>query len=109
MAGPGKIKGTLYDMGDYPAAVPAKDETFITGELYQIKNENEFFWAIGQLDDYEGITAEEGETPLYYRAVTDVYISGSIMSAWVYWYNGDVSGRPVIASGDVLEYLKKKQ
>jgi gamma-glutamylcyclotransferase (GGCT)/AIG2-like uncharacterized protein YtfP len=50
---PAKIKGKLYDMGDYPAAVPATEDLFITGELYLIKNEPEFSWAMGQLDDYE--------------------------------------------------------
>jgi hypothetical protein len=27
----------------------------------------------------------------------------------VYWYNGDVTGKPVIESGDVLEYLNNKK
>jgi gamma-glutamylcyclotransferase (GGCT)/AIG2-like uncharacterized protein YtfP len=56
--GIGKVNGKLFDMGTYPAAVPAAD-TFIVGELYTIRNEEEFSWAIGQLDDYEGVSSSQ--------------------------------------------------
>jgi gamma-glutamylcyclotransferase (GGCT)/AIG2-like uncharacterized protein YtfP len=108
-AGEAKVKGKLFDLGEYPAAIPVDENVFITGELYAIKNPHEFSWAIGQLDDYEGLNAEEGETPLYLRKITEVYLADQITAAWVYWYNGDVSGRPVVESGDMLEYLKNKK
>jgi len=63
LMGEAVVKGILYDMGDYPVAIPTADEKFISGELYSINNPSEFSWAIGQLDDYEGIDAEEGEKP----------------------------------------------
>src|ERR1043165_1323503 len=69
----GTIRGKLYDLGEYPAALPANEDTFIKGELYRIKNEPEFSYAIGQLDDYEGVTAEPGEQQLYKRELADVY------------------------------------
>ncbi|HXL56061.1 MAG TPA: gamma-glutamylcyclotransferase family protein [Chitinophagaceae bacterium] len=104
-----RVKGVLSDMGDYPAAAPVTGESFIIGELYTIKNEEEFLWAIEQLDDYEGLHVEEGEKPLFRREITDVYISENKKTqAWVYWFNGDATGKPVIASGDVLEYLQQK-
>ena len=37
LVGQGKIKGRLYDMGEYPAAVPVAEDSFIIGELYQLK------------------------------------------------------------------------
>jgi len=41
--------------------------------------------------------------------MTTVYAdNGDIKHAWVYWYNGDVSGNLVIASGDVMQYLQEK-
>ncbi|HEY6978022.1 MAG TPA: gamma-glutamylcyclotransferase family protein [Chitinophagaceae bacterium] len=104
-----RIKGVLYDMGSHPAATPATGETFIIGELYTIKNEAEFSWAIEQLDDYEGLHVEEGEKAMFKREITDVYISDKEKTqAWVYWFNGDTAGKPVIASGDVLEYFQEK-
>jgi gamma-glutamylcyclotransferase (GGCT)/AIG2-like uncharacterized protein YtfP len=107
-AGEAKVKGKLYDLGEYPAASPTTDESFIKGELYVIKEPSEFPWAIGQLDDYEGINVEAGEQQLYRRELTNVIMSNEVIPAWIYWYNGDVSGKPVVASGDILEYLKTK-
>ena len=103
-----KIKGRLYDMGEYPAAIPTNEDFFITGELYLIKNESEFSWAMGQLDDYEGVTAEPGETQLYKRELADVLHQNTITKAWVYWYDGDVSGKPSVESGDILQYHQQK-
>lgn len=107
--GEAKVKGVLYDMGEYPAAVPTAEDKFIVGELYSITNEAEFSWAIGQLDDYEGVAAEDDEEKLYYRDLADILINDSITRAWMYWYNGDVSGRPQIESGDVLQYIRDKK
>jgi len=107
----GKIKGTLCDMGEYPAATPCDEEHYIIGELYAINNEEEFEWAIDQLDEYEGLFPEEdeGEKVLFRREITQVFLdNGDIQQAWVYWYNGDVEGKPIIASGDVLQYLEEK-
>jgi len=108
LVGEARVKGRLYDLGNYPAAIPANDESFIVGELYKIKNENEFSWAIGQLDDYEGIDPEFDEIQLYRRELTDAIYNDQSIRAWIYWYTRDVSGKPVIASGDMLEYLRNK-
>ena len=102
------MRGKLFDMGAYPAGVPADDDNFILGELYEANNAEEFSWAIGQLDDYEGIDVEEGETPLYQRELTDVYMNDKVVKAWIYWYHGDVSGKPVIESGDLMQYIEEK-
>lgn len=107
--GDATVRGRLYDLGTYPAAVPTTEEAFITGELYKIRHEHEFSWAMGQLDDYEGLTVEAGETPLYRRDVCAIRINDQEIPAWVYWFNGDVSGKPVIASGDMMEYLKQNK
>ena len=102
------VKGKLFDLGEYPAAIPVQEDAFIKGELYFVKNENEFSWAIAQLDDYEGVLVEPPEQPMYRREIADSFINDTIVPAWIYWYNGDVSGKPVIVSGDILDYLKKK-
>ncbi len=108
-AGDAKVKGRLYDMGSYPAAQPGEGESYIVGELYQIKDKAEFEWAIAQIDDYEGLNVEAGETPQYRRDTTKALLAnGSMVDAWVYWYNDSVEGKPVIESGDVLEYMKNR-
>ncbi len=109
LVGNGKIPGELYDLGEYPAAIPSTSgKHFIVGELYTIKSPDEFDWAFAQLDDYEGVTTEQGETALYKRELTDVLVNDTVVKAWVYWYTGDVAGSPSIPSGDILDYLRRK-
>lgn len=109
LLGEAKVNGNLYDLGQYPAAKPsANSDQFIIGELYDLNEKSAFAWVFGQLDDYEGVVAEEGETALYRRELTPVFINGRAETAWIYWYVGDVTGKPVVASGDILEYFKNK-
>jgi gamma-glutamylcyclotransferase (GGCT)/AIG2-like uncharacterized protein YtfP len=109
LVGQGFIKGKLYDTGNYPVAVSTNEDHFLVGELYEINNPIEFDWAISQLDDYEGIATEGDEQPLYKREETIVVCNHQQTTAWVYWYNADVSNMPVIASGDLMEYLNSKK
>jgi len=108
LMGEAVVKGRLYDLGEYPAAAATNDEIFISGELYSINNPLEFSWAIGQLDDYEGLNVEEGEKALYKREEVTAYIQGQPHKAWIYWFNGEISGKPEIESGDLLQYLQQK-
>ncbi len=108
LLGEAVVKGKFYDKGEYPVAVPATDDSFINGELYESNNPEEFAWAIDQLDDYEGLNVEAGENPLYKREVVTVFQNGEATEAWIYWYNGSVAGMKEIASGDVLKYLQEK-
>ncbi|MES1217119.1 MAG: gamma-glutamylcyclotransferase family protein [Bacteroidota bacterium] len=108
LTGGAKVKGKLYDLGSYPAGIPAQEESYIVGELYEIKDEKEFSWAFGQLDDYEGVNVEADEEPLYRREITDVYFNDQLLPAWIYWYNRDISGKPKIESGDLIKYMQEK-
>jgi len=109
LVGEGKVRGKLYDLGEYPAAKPADENKYIIGELYKIRNEKEFAWAIGQLDDYEGVHVGFDETQLYRRDITEVFINNDVTKAWIYWYHGEVNDKPVIESGDVLQYMEQKK
>jgi gamma-glutamylcyclotransferase (GGCT)/AIG2-like uncharacterized protein YtfP len=108
LLGNATIKGKLFDLGDYPAAIATDENYFLVGELYQIAREEEFNWAIEQLDDYEGLNVEADETALYKREITTVYINNETVKAWVYWFTGSVENKPVVASGDMLQYLYEK-
>jgi len=103
-----KVHGCLYDMGNFPAAMPCSTQAYIIGILYALKDGADFNWAIEQLDDYEGVNPEEGEKPMYRREQTTVLYGDQQTTAWIYWYNGDVEGHPVIASGDVLQFFHQK-
>jgi len=100
----GSISGCLTDIRGVPYATPS-DCSFIQGELYQLRNPEDYSFVFGQLDDYEGMDMEAGEEPMYRRAIVKVHhYKGGDSDAWVYWYNGDVQGYPVIASGDTSDY-----
>ena len=108
LVGSGTVKGALYDLGDYPVGVP-NDQYRIIGELYHAKSEEDFDWAIAQLDDYEGLHPEEGEAPPYQRMLTTAECNGQSYTCWVYWYTGTIPYTTIVESGDVFEYMKSKQ
>lgn len=107
--GNAKVKGELYDMGHFPAAIPTHENRFLVGELYCINDPEEFEWALAQLDDYEGINPESGIKPDYKREQVQVYLGKDIIPAWIYWYNLPIYNRPLIESGDVLDFIRLKQ
>ena len=108
LLGEAVVQGKFYDKGDSPVAIPSSDDSFIAGELYESNSPEEFGWAINQLDDYEGLNVEAGETPLYKRELVNAFQNGVASEAWVYWYNGTVANMKEIAIGDVLKYLQQK-
>lgn len=103
LVGKAQVKGKLYDLGEYPAAVPTDENCFITGELYALKNTGDFEWAMQQLDDYEGLNPEEGAIQLYRRETTEVFYNDESLQAWIYWYDKDSKGYPVIHTGDFFK------
>lgn len=107
--GEAKTKGFLYNNGAYPVAVSTDKDHLLHGELYAIRNNHEYDYAMMQLDDYEGINTEDGETPNYIRSLEKVYTPAGEVDAWVYWYNGDVSGLEQIQSGDMLAYIQSRK
>ena len=107
-SGEALVKGKIFDAGSYPVALATNDEHFILGELYTMNSEEEFSWAFTQLDDYEGLNVEVGETPLYKRSLVEVYQNGETQIAWIYWYNQSINGMPEIETGDVMRYLQQK-
>ncbi len=61
--------------------------------MQRLNDELDFSYVFGQLDDYEGLIVEQGEKPLYRRELTQVYHDdGIVTDAWIYWFNGDISG-----------------
>ena len=42
LVGEGVVRGKFFDKGEYPVAIAADDDSFITGELYLAKNKEAF-------------------------------------------------------------------
>jgi len=101
--GRGTIAGALFDLGIYPAAVPASDAR-VWGEVYRMMHPAIVLQA---LDELEGCRADEPESSLYTRALTPVTMQdGCIVEAWAYFYNAPLGRAERIHSGDYLEHLR---
>ena len=103
--GRGSVRGSLFDLGIYPAAVPAA-EGLIWGEVYEMADPAAVLTA---LDDIEGYRQDDPDKSLYARAVADVTMpDGRVVEAWVYFYNAPLGKAPRIPSGDYLEHTKAR-
>jgi gamma-glutamylcyclotransferase (GGCT)/AIG2-like uncharacterized protein YtfP len=102
-AGRASIKGKLFDLGIYPAAVPAADGR-VWGEVFEMVDAPK---VLAALDRIEGYRAAEPERSLYTRASVPATLDdGRTEPVWVYFYNAPLGRAPRITSGDYLEHLK---
>jgi gamma-glutamylcyclotransferase (GGCT)/AIG2-like uncharacterized protein YtfP len=102
-AGRGTIEAALFDLGIYPAAVPAL-ESRVWGEVYEMTQPRAVLQA---LDEIEGFCSSEPESSLYTRREIPVTLEdGSVVNAWAYFYNAPLGRAERISSGDYLEHLK---
>jgi len=103
--GRGSIKAALFDLGLYPAAVPAPDRQ-VWGEIYEVTDSET---ALAALDVIEGFSPLQPDTSLYLRTRADVtFQDGSGAQAWVYFYNAPLGRAGRIPSGDYLEHIKAR-
>jgi len=101
--GRGTIAAELYDLGIYPAAVPAPDGR-VWGEVYRMKDPDK---ALAGLDGIEGYSADDPDRSLYVRETVDVKLTdGRTERAWVYFYNAPLGRAERIPSGDYLAHVK---
>jgi gamma-glutamylcyclotransferase (GGCT)/AIG2-like uncharacterized protein YtfP len=101
--GRGWISAALFDLGIYPAAVPAS-EGRVWGEVHQMLNTDE---ALATLDEIEGYSSRTPDASLYRRVEIPVtFEDGHTGQAWVYFYNAPLGRAERIDSGDYLEHLR---
>lgn len=103
--GPGSIQAALFDLGIYPAAIPASDGR-VLGEIYRMIDVDD---VLAALDEIEGYRPGQPDASLYTRVETPVtFDDGRVEQAWTYFYNAPLGRAQRIASGDYLEHLKVK-
>lgn len=103
--GRGCIKAALFDLGLYPAAVPAPDGA-VWGEVYEMSDVDP---VLAALDVIEGHSPDHPDRSLYLRGETDVVLpDGTSARAWAYFYNAPLGRAPRIPSGDYLEHVKAR-
>ncbi len=95
----GKILGRLYDLGEYPGAVPSKEEhEEILGELYRLGRPHE---QLPILDEIEECDPEHPELSTFIRRRVDVRLrDGRTTRAQVYFLPHEPERAPRILSGD---------
>jgi gamma-glutamylcyclotransferase (GGCT)/AIG2-like uncharacterized protein YtfP len=99
------INGKLFDLGIYPAAVPATDAR-VWGEVFEMADASK---VLAALDRIEGYRAAEPERSLYMRASVPATLDdGRTENVWVYFYNAPLGRAPRITSGDYMEHLRSR-
>jgi gamma-glutamylcyclotransferase (GGCT)/AIG2-like uncharacterized protein YtfP len=103
--GRGSIRGALFDVGLYPAAVPDPDRE-IWGEVYAMSDSAA---VLAALDALEGYRPDDPDRSLYTRAEWPTLLpDGTNARAWVYFYNAPLGHAARIPSGDYLEHVKMR-
>lgn len=97
----GKIKGKLYNIGEYPAAVLLpKGEDYIHGIILRM-DEPDITLSI--IDIYEGFGEEHPHPNEFIRIMTDVETKEGPVQCWIYVYNLPTDGLNPIEKG---KYIK---
>ena len=101
--GRGSITAALFDLGIYPAAVPAP-EGRVWGEVYEVREAPS---VLAALDEIEGYAPADPDRSLYVRARVPVMLpDGAEAPAWVYFYNAPLGQAQRIPSGDYFEHIR---
>jgi gamma-glutamylcyclotransferase (GGCT)/AIG2-like uncharacterized protein YtfP len=103
--GQGKVGASLYDIGRYPGAVRNAKGDEVIGDVFLVTDPER---VLKILDRYEGIAAD-GRPSEFVRKRSRIRLrNGKEVTAWVYWYNADLSKKVKIKQKNYLNYLKNK-
>jgi gamma-glutamylcyclotransferase (GGCT)/AIG2-like uncharacterized protein YtfP len=104
---PGKIKGLLYDIGEYPGVIINNHAAaYVHGSIYQLNHPPE---NLKVFDNYEGFGPGQEQPNLYIRTLASIETGQGFIDAWIYLYNLPVDGLSLIQSGNYAEYIKQKK
>ena len=95
----GKLKGKLYNIGEYPGAVITEGGNYIYGSILQLNNSEK---TLSVLDDYEGFGDDQPQPNEFMRILAEVEADTVTLTCWVYVYNWPITGLPQITSGNYL-------
>jgi len=95
--GEGRVDGTLFDLGAYPALRVTPRAQSVIGELYEVEDIGAL---IAELDVVEGFGGFDRPGSPYRRAVVSARNARESMLAWTYLFAGNADGVPVIPGGD---------
>jgi gamma-glutamylcyclotransferase (GGCT)/AIG2-like uncharacterized protein YtfP len=97
----GKVRGKLYDIGEYPGAIlSAESSEYIHGSILKIDIPEKVLKII---DDYEGYGGEQPWPNEFIRIIAEIETEMRIINCWIYLYNLPVNGLRYIEGG---RYIK---
>jgi gamma-glutamylcyclotransferase (GGCT)/AIG2-like uncharacterized protein YtfP len=91
--------GRLYDLGSYPAMLPAQGSgDLVHGDLYEMNDPDH---VLAELDRYEGCVTEYPRPYIFERVLSTATLpDGRSCSAWLYLHLEPVGEERRIVSGD---------
>ena len=101
LVGRATLPGRLYAVADYPGLLPPQNAgDLVVGEVHAFPGDAA---RLAEIDAYEECHQESPHPHLYTRRRESVSLEdGSVLQAWVYFYNLPVSEDMLIPSGDFL-------
>jgi gamma-glutamylcyclotransferase (GGCT)/AIG2-like uncharacterized protein YtfP len=101
--GEGRIAGRLFDLGEYPGAIPdTRRFSTVRGEVHELFSPDD---TLAILDDVEGFDPAHPEKSLFERRrVTADLEDGRRINAWVYFYRRSLAEATEIPDGDFTDY-----
>ena len=94
-----EVSGSLYDLGEYPAALTNESNSLVIGEAYEVDDE-----LLNRLDDFEASSN-------YRRKQVEISVGSQQSTGWIYVPADDPESyahRTLIESGDWIEYSRTK-
>ena len=96
-----KLKGKLFDLGDYPGVVLYPDGAdWVHGVLLQMDDPAT---VLDVLDIYEGFGKDQPQPNEFVRVLAEAATESGIIICWVYVYNLPLNNFRQITSGNYLE------
>jgi gamma-glutamylcyclotransferase (GGCT)/AIG2-like uncharacterized protein YtfP len=92
----GKLKGRLYNIGEYPGAVLSPDGENVYGNILAINHPEK---VLPVIDDYEGFGAGQPQPNEFIRIANSIETESGPVTCWVYLYNLPITGLVWIEEG----------
>lgn len=102
--GSAHVRGRLYDLGEFPGAVPdPSSRTMIYGELVALPPDERILEALDRYEEFDPLAPKKS---LFVRKKVKVLmVNGSRREGWIYVYNRPRGTAKLVRGGD---YLRSK-
>jgi pyruvate carboxylase len=105
--GKGRIRARLFDLGEYPGAVPSqRPADTVTGEIYHLSSPARQFVELDAIEEYD---PRRPSTSLFRRRLIEVDTeNGSKIKAWAYFLNKNLRKSTPIPHGNYAVGRRKR-